>query len=114
MTQFHQPCSGIGYCRQPGFRHQSHIRICEQFQQCPDVILSGVLVQFMEIYLVNMPLQPIFGQESACSPQLFHHEAFQGACGIQHMCRYDLFHRVISQRRRYQIQFPFVFCHFQF
>ena len=112
VAEGHQGGAGIGHGRQARLGHQAHVLPVEEGQQGLDLGRGGVLVEHVEVQLVDVAAQPVAGQEAARRAQLLHDEASQAAGRLQDALRQGFSRLGVTERRRYQVEFPRI--HFQF
>ena len=111
VAEGHEGGAGIGHGRQARFGHQADVLPVEEGQQGLDFRRCRMFVQHMEVQLVDVAAQPVAGQEAARRAQLLHDEAAQAAGRLQDALRQGFGRLGVTERRRYQVEFPRI--HFQ-
>jgi hypothetical protein len=88
MAQSHQQGAGIRHGGKAGLGEEAHTSaLFKELGKGFHLLRFGMLVEFVELELVNMPLEPCGRKETPGGAKLLHHKAVEGGDDLQHGSR---------------------------
>ena len=107
MCQGYQQRTRVSYGRQSRLGDQAGVFRAEPSRVGLDLLTRGVLIEFQQFQLVDMPLVPGRGKETARRPELFDEEESKPRYPLKDGFRQDVLRGVVAQGRRDQVEFAF-------
>lgn len=107
MRQGYQQSARIGHGRQSCLGNQACIFRTETSGVGFYLLARCVLIELQQFQLVDVPLVPGSGKETACRPELFDEEEPKPRNPLKDGFRQDVLRGVVAQGRWDQVEFAF-------